>query len=105
MSETTHYDTLTLSPDRRFVRVVSRDGVFYDLVRKWRSREHIFRLLKEYPAAKTLGRAFVPPCVCRDFTNPDSAETFREAVWKQGTQFYFPLTEEDRRISEAPISE
>lgn len=97
----THYDTLTLCPDYRFVRVVSREGVFYDLVRKWRSREHVFRLRGEFAAAKTLGRAFVPPCVCRDFTELDGPEHFRKAVWKNGGQFYFPLTAEDRAALEA----
>ena len=93
-----HYDILTLCPDYRFVRVVSKDGVFYDLIRKWRSREHVYRLLQEYPSAKTLGRAFVPPCLCRDFTELDGPAAFRKAVWKDGERFYFPLTEEDRRI-------
>ena len=47
MADLPHYDSLTLCPDYRFVRVVSTDGVFYDLVRKWRVREHIFLLEQE----------------------------------------------------------
>ena len=64
--ETVRYDTLTLCPDYRFIRVVSRDGVFFDLVRKWRAREHMFRMKQQYFDAQTLGRAFVPPCIVRD---------------------------------------
>lgn len=100
MSEKIHYDTLTLCSDYRFIRVVSEDGVFYDLVRKWRSREHVFRLKQTYPAAESLGRAFVPPCVFRDFTELNGPETYREAVWKDGTQFLFPLQPLDVQMIE-----
>lgn len=96
MEEQTRYDTLNLCPDYRFVRVVSREGVFYDLIRKWRSREHIYRLLQKYPAAETMGRAAVPPCVCRDFTFLEGPDVYRKSVWKDGTQFLFPLTPMDR---------
>jgi len=91
MSEKKHYDSLTLCSDYRFIRVVSEDGVFYDLVRKWRSREHVFRLKQTYANAESLGRAFVPPCIFRDFTELDGPENYCEAVWKDGTQFLFPL--------------
>lgn len=98
MEEMTYYDTLTLCPDYRFVRVVSKDGVFYDLIRKWRSREHVFRLQQLYPEAKTIGRAFVPPCICRDFTELDGPECFHKSVWKNGTQFLFPLEAKDAAL-------
>ena len=98
MVEMTRYDVLTLCPDYRFVRVVSRDGVFYDLIRKWRSREHVFRLKQEFPAAETLGRALVPPCICRDFTAFDGPEVFQNSIWKDGARFYFPLQPRDAEI-------
>lgn len=98
MAERVKYDTLTLCPDYRFVRVVSRDGVFFDLVRKWRSREHVYRMKQKYLDAQTLGRAFVPPCILRDFTELDGPENYREAVWKDGTVFLFPLTASDRLL-------
>lgn len=104
MDEKIHYDTLTLCPDYRFVRVVSKDGVFYDLVRKWRSRDHVFRLKQVYPFAESLGRAFVPPCIFRDFTELDGPENYREAVWKDGTQFLFPLQPTDQRMIEEQIN-
>ena len=100
MSEKIHYDTLTLCSDYRFIRVVSEEGVFYDLVRKWRSREHVFRLKQTYPSAESLGRAFVPPCVLRDFTELDGPENYREAVWKDGTQFLVPLQPLDLQVIE-----
>ena len=98
MAERIKYDTLTLCSDFRFVCIVSKDGVFFDLVRKWRAREHVFRMKQQYPDAQTLGRAFVPPCILRDFTELDGPENYREAVWKDGTVFLFPLTATDRRL-------
>ncbi len=92
------YDTLTLSPDYRFVRVVSPEGVFYDLICKWRVREHIFRLRQRYPDAQTIRRAFVPPCVCRDFTALEGPEAFAAAVWRGGSAMLFPLTPMDQRL-------
>ena len=100
MSGKVQYDSLTLSPDYRFIRVVSEDGVFYDLVRKWRSREHVFRLKQTYPMAESLGRAFVPPRVLRDFTELDGPENYREATWKGGNQFLFPLEAMDEKTIE-----
>ena len=100
MEEMTHYDTLTLCPDYRFVRVVSKDGVFYDLIRKWRSREHVFRLLQTYPETKTRGRALLPPCIGPDFTELDGPECFHKSVWKNGTQFLFPLEPKDAALLE-----
>ena len=96
--EAVRYDTLTLCPDYRFIRVVSREGVFYDLVRKWRAREHVFRMKQQYFDAQTLGRAFVPPCIVRDFTELDGPDKYREAVWKDGTVLLFPLTPTDRLL-------
>lgn len=93
-----HYEVLTLCSDYRFVRVVSREGVFYDLIRKWRSREHVFRLKQQYPAAETLGRALVPPCIFRDFTALNGQDVFEKAVWKDGTQFLFPLQPMDAEL-------
>lgn len=92
------YDTLTLCPDYRFVRVVSREGVFYDLVRKWRVREHIFQLLQKYPAAESVGRAEVPPCVCRDFTELDGGENYCLSMWKNGIHQTFPHAFADREL-------
>lgn len=92
------YDTLNLSPDYRFVRVVSREGVFYDLIRKWRAREHVYRLQQTYPDAQTVGRAFVPPCLCRDFTGLEGPEVYHQASWKQGTTAIFPLSPMDRKL-------
>ena len=93
MADLPRYDSSTLCPDYRFVRVVSADGVFFDLVRKWRVRAHIFRLEQDGLAATTMGRASVPPCVFRDFTELDGSESFHKSVWKDGTQFLF--SEED----------
>lgn len=98
MALTVRYDTLTLCSDYRFVRVVSKEGVFFDLVRKWRSREHVFRMKQTYLGAQTMERASVPPCIVRDFTELDGPENYREAVWKDGTVFLFPLTATDRRL-------
>ena len=89
MADLPRYDNFTLCPDYRFVRVVSADGLFFDLVRKWRVREHIFRLEQEGLAAKAMGRASVPPCIFRDFTDLDGAEAFHRSVWKDGSQFLF----------------
>lgn len=89
MADLPRYDSSTLCPDYRFVRVVSTDGVFFDLVRKWRVREHIFRLEQEGLEAKAMGRASVPPCIFRDFTDLDGAEAFHRSVWKDGSQFLF----------------
>ena len=97
MSELPRFDAMTLCPDYRFVRVVSKEGVFYDVVRKWRSREHIFRLLQEYPHAETVNRAQVPPCVFRDFTDL-GAESYHESIWRNGTQLLFPLEAKDQLL-------
>ena len=90
MADMPRYDNFTLCPDYRFVRVVSADGVFFDLVRKWRAREHVFKLEQEGLSAKTMGRASVPPCIFRDFTDLGGGEISHESIWKDGTQFLFP---------------
>ena len=100
MEDRIHYDNMTLCPDYRFIRVISEDGVFYDLVRKWGSRAHVFEMEKLYPKAESLGRAFVPPCIFRDFTELGERGVFREAVWKDGTVFLFPLEPKDRQVVE-----
>ena len=100
MEDRIHYDNMTLCPDYRFIRVISEDGVFYDLVRKWGSRAHVFEMEKQYPRAESLGRAFVPPCIFRDFTELGEPGAFREAVWKDGTVFLFPLEPRDRQVVE-----
>ena len=100
MSEMMHFDTSSLCSDYRFVRVVSRDGVFYDLVRKWRARDHIFRMRQSYPMAESVGRAFVPPCIFRDFTALDGPENYVYAVWKGGSQKLLPLSAIDRQSVE-----
>lgn len=91
MADRPCFDTLTLCPDYRFIRVTSKEGVFYDLVRKWRSREHVFRMKQMYIDAQSVSRAKVPPCVFRDFTDLDDRDSFHESVWKDGNQFLFPL--------------
>lgn len=92
MEEMTRYDALTLSPDYRFVRVVSEDGVFYDLIRKWRVREHVFRMKQTYSDAAAVRRAAVPPCICRDFTALEGPGVYRDSVWKNGARKIFPPT-------------
>lgn len=96
MAEIRNFDPFTLCPDYRFVRIVSADGVFYDLVRKWGARAHVFSLKQTYPFAETVNRAAVPPCVFRDFTELNGQENYRESRWKNGAQFLFPLEEKDR---------
>ena len=96
MEDRIQYDSLTLCSDHRFIRVVSAEGAFYDLVPKWRSRAHVFELKKQYPSAVPVFRAHVPPCICRDFTELNGPDLYREASWREGTKFYLPLTEEER---------
>ncbi len=96
MAEIPNFDPFTLCPDYRFVRVVGVDGVFYDLVRKWGARAHVFTIKQTHPFAETVSRANVPPCIFRDFTELDGQETFHESRWKDGTQFLFPLEEKDK---------
>lgn len=98
MEDLVHYDTLTLCPDYRFIRIISQDGVFYDLVRKWGTRVHIFEMEKIYPMAESLGRAYVPPCIFRDFTELNEPDGFHKAVWKNGATFLFPLEPKDQMI-------
>lgn len=90
MAEMPHFDSLTLCPDYRFIRVVSEEGVFYDLVRKWRSREHVFLMKQQYLDARSVSRATVPPCIFRDFTDLGDRDSFHESVWREGTRFLFP---------------
>ncbi len=92
------FDATTLCPDYRFIRVVSKEGVFFDLVRKWAAREHVFRLSQTYPEAKTVSRAQVPPCIFRDFTELNGQENFCHAIWRDGTQHLLPLTDADRAL-------
>ena len=98
MEERVQYDTLTLCSDHRFIRVVSKEGAFYDLVPKWRSRAHVFALKHQFPSAVPKFRAYVPPCICRDFTELNGPDIYREASWKGGTEFYLPLTEEEQAL-------
>ncbi len=98
MNERLCYDSSTLCPDHRFIRVVSAEGIFFDLVPKWRSRAHVFGLKQQYPHAEPVFRAHVPPCIFRDFTELNGPEQFREAVWRSGTQFLLPLTEQDQAL-------
>lgn len=98
MEERIHYDSLNLCPDHRFIRVISKDGAFYDLVPKWRSRAHVFVLKQQYPQAIPVFRAHVPPCIIRDFTELNGPEVFREALWREGTEFYLPLTAEEKAL-------
>ena len=98
MEERLRFDPATLCPDHRFIRVISPEGAFYDLVPKWRSRAHIFSLKQQYPGANSVFRAHVPPCIFRDFTELNGPDIYREAVWRDGTTFHFPLTEEERAL-------
>ena len=98
MAQLPRYDTMSLCPDYRFIRVISHDGVFYDVVRKWASREHIFRLKQIYPYAEAVNRAQVPPCIFRDFTQLDGPDSFHESIWRNGTQFLLPLEPKDRQL-------
>ncbi len=101
MEERIRYDAMSLCPDHRFIRVVTPDGAFYDLVPKWRSRAHVFGLKQQYPGAKPVFRAHVPPCIFRDFTELNGPDIYREASWRDGTAFLFPLTEEEKeRLSQ-----
>ncbi len=98
MENLPRYDAMTLCPDYRFIRVISKDGVFYDVVRKWRSREHVFLLKQHYPHAETVNRAQVPPCIFRDFSELDGPENFHKSIWRDGTQFLFPLEPKDQLL-------
>ena len=98
MEEHVQYDPTTLCPDHRFIRVVSPEGAFYDLVPKWRARAHIFALNRQYPSAVSVFRASVPACVCRDFTEPNGPDVYRLASWKNGTERYLPLTDEEQAL-------
>lgn len=98
MENLPRYDAMTLCPDYRFIRVISKDGVFYDVVRKWRSREHVFLLKQQYPHAETVNRAQVPPCIFRDFSELDGPENFHKSVWRDGTQFLFLLEPKDQLL-------
>lgn len=98
MENLPRYDAMTLCPDYRFIRVISKDGVFYDVVRKWRSREHVFLLKQQYPHAETVNRAQVPPCIFRDFSELDGPENFHKSIWRDGTQFLFPLEPKDQLL-------
>ena len=98
MNNIPHYDAMSLCPDYRFIRVVSKEGVFYDVVRKWRSREHVFHLKQNYPFAETVNRAQVPPCIFRDFTELDGPENYHESIWRNGTQLLFPLEPKDLQL-------
>lgn len=89
MNQLPHYDPLTLCPDYRFIRVDSENGFSYDLVRKWRAREHIFRLKQQHRDAYAVNRATVPPCIFRDFTDLDGPESSHDSVWKDGTTRFF----------------
>ncbi len=100
MEERVQYNPTTLCPDYRFIRVVSKEGVFYDLVPKWRSRAHIFVLKQQYPDAVSVFRSAVPPCLCRDFTELNGPDIYRWASWKEGTEFYLPLTLADQALAE-----
>ncbi|MBR4308849.1 MAG: hypothetical protein IKT58_04545 [Oscillospiraceae bacterium] len=95
MASLLNFDLTTLCPDHRFLRVACAEGVFYDLVPKWRVREHLFRLHGTGFLAQSVTRAKVPPCKFRDFTELNGPGIYREAMWRNGTSFYFPLTPED----------
>ncbi|MBP3412565.1 MAG: hypothetical protein J6K89_04830 [Oscillospiraceae bacterium] len=101
MEERIRYDALNLCSDHRFIRVLCTEGIFYDLVPKWRSRAHVFRLQQQYPIAEPVFRAHVPPCIFRDYTELNGPDIYREAIWRDGTQFFFPLTEKDQEILSA----
>jgi hypothetical protein len=92
------YDPLTLCPDHRFIRVVCAEGVFYDLVPKWRSRAHVFLLRQQYSAAEPVFRATVPPCIFRDYTELNGPDIYRRASWRGGDRFLLPHNATDRPL-------
>ena len=98
MDQLIQYNPLTLCSDYRYIRVISPEGAFYDLVPKWRSRAHVFVLKQQYPTATPKFRAYVPPCIFRDFTELNGTDIYRKASWKGGTEFYLPLTEEEKAL-------
>lgn len=98
MDERPCFNSLNLCSDHRFIRVISRDGAFYDLVPKWRSRAHVFALKQQFPHAVPVFRAHVPPCIFRDFTELNGPDIYREAQWRDGTDFFQPLTEEEKSL-------
>jgi hypothetical protein len=105
MPDQIRFDSLTLCPDFRFIRVITDKGAFYDLVPKWRSRAHVFTLKQKFPHAIPVFRAHVPPCIFRDYTELNGPDIYREAVWKEGTDFYFPLTEEEKAFLSPALEE
>ncbi len=98
MEERIQYDPSNLCSDHRFIRVITPEGAFYDLVPKWRSRAHVFVLKQQYPNATPVFRAHVPPCIFRDFTELNGPDIYREAIWRNGTDFLLPLTEEEQAL-------
>lgn len=92
------FDETNLCTDYRFVRVLSQNGVFYDLVRKWNVRAHIYLLKQIYPDAQTLTRASVPPCLCRDFTDLNENGGYHMISWKNGTQRLFSPNQTEQAI-------
>ena len=92
------YDNTNLPPECRFIRVISDSGVFYDLVLKAFSRQHLFELRKRYYSAEPVIRAHVPPCICRDFTRERTMDSTREAVWKNGRSLLLPLEPRDQLL-------
>lgn len=98
MEESLHFNIQNLCSDYRFIRIVCPEGAFYDLVPKWRSRAHVFEMKKQYPSVVPVFRAHVPPCIFRDFTELNGPDIYREASWRDGTEFYLPLTEEEKAL-------
>lgn len=93
-----HYDNSNLPPEYRFIRVISENGVFYDLLPKAFSRSHLFALRKQYYSAEPVIRAHVPPCICRDFTHVRDMDAYEEAVWKNGRSLLLPLEPKDQLL-------
>lgn len=98
MEEIIRYNGMNLCGDFRFIRIICSEGAFYDLVPKWRSRAHVFEMKKQYPSAVPVFRAHVPPCRFRDFTELNGPDIYRDAIWRDGTDFYLPLTEEEKAL-------
>ena len=81
-----------ISNDLQFIKVVGEDGVFYDLCRKFEVGKHIQMLIEGGYEATPVSGKDVPPCRFRDFS--DGLESYTDAVWKDGSDFYQPIQED-----------
>lgn len=73
----------------QFIKVISENRTFYDLVKHDDAEEHLRRLLDEGYSANLVDCVNVPPCVYRDFYY--DIDRYFEGVWKQGKDFYIDV--------------